>query len=171
MSTSGNGPAATRSPGSSGRARWPRRWPPRPVRRRSGSAWRQWPSGPTERTPTPAGPDHRPAGSGEEDVALQVEQPALAVDAAAVPGQLAVAADDAVAGNDDGDRVLAVGQPDGAAGFGVADPLGQLAVGDGLAVGNVCKCLPYPPLEQRAGRRQRQLEGRAPAVEVLVELA
>ena len=50
------------------------------------------------------------------------QQPLLAPEAAAVAGELwaAAAADDAVAGDDDGDRIAAVGGADGAHGLEVA---------------------------------------------------
>ena len=67
---------------------------------------------------------------------LEVEQGALVLEAAAEAGQRAVAADDAVARADDGDRVAAVGAADGARLAGVADAGGDLAVAGGLAVGD-----------------------------------
>ena len=51
------------------------------------------------------------------------QEPLFAPEAAAVAGEFweAAAADDAVAGYDDGDRVTAVGGADGAHGLGVVD--------------------------------------------------
>ena len=51
------------------------------------------------------------------------QQPLLTPEAAAVAGELraTAAADDAVAGHDDGDRVAAVGGADGAHGLGVVN--------------------------------------------------
>src|SRR5207244_9451429 len=47
---------------------------------------------------------------------LVLEQPTLAVEAAAVACQLPARSHHTVAGDDDGDRVLAVGRPNGAGG-------------------------------------------------------
>ena len=49
-----------------------------------------------------------------QDALLQLEQQPLALEPAAVAGQAAVRADDAVAGDDHGDRVLRVGKAHGA---------------------------------------------------------
>src|SRR2546430_835013 len=65
-----------------------------------------------------------------------LEQPALAVQATAEAGQLAARPDHTVAGDDDGDRVLAVGGADGAGGARAAETARQLAVAGGRAVGN-----------------------------------
>src|SRR6266480_6928187 len=57
-----------------------------------------------------------------------LEQPALAVEAPAEPRERAVRPDDAMAGHDDGDRVLPIGGADGAGGPQVAQAARQLAV-------------------------------------------
>ena len=61
------------------------------------------------------------------------QQPLLAPQTAAVAGELGTpaAADDAVAGHDDGDRVAAVGRAHRAHGLGIVD-----SVGDGLNLEN-----------------------------------
>ena len=59
--------------------------------------------------------------------------------------------------------------PDGT-GPGVAEAAGLLAVADRLAVGNRAQCLPGGELELRAVGRQRHVERRPVAGEVLVEL-
>src|SRR4051794_443754 len=61
------------------------------------------------------------------ELALVVEEPLFVRQAAGVAGQGAVAADDAVAGDDDGDRVGSVGGADRATGGGAADAVGELA--------------------------------------------
>ena len=55
----------------------------------------------------------RSGGGARLSLALELEQEPLALDAARVPGQLAARADHPVAGDDDRDRVPAVGRPDG----------------------------------------------------------
>src|SRR5512145_1148216 len=64
------------------------------------------------------------------DPALEVEEEALALQAAAVAGEAAGRPDDPVAGHDDADRVAPVGQADSTRGTWAAEPLGELAVGD-----------------------------------------
>src|SRR2546427_4968629 len=66
--------------------------------------------------------------SEHHDRPLVLEQPALAVQAAAEARQLAARAHDAVAGDDDRDGVLAVGRTDRARGADVAEATSQLAV-------------------------------------------
>src|SRR5690349_17841856 len=96
----------------------------------------------------PKGADSENSGSQDCQlaVALQVEQGSLAVEATAVAGEGAVGADHAVAGDDDRDRVAAVGGADDAGALprldvgleeGGVDLLGLLAVADGLAVGDL----------------------------------
>lgn len=63
-----------------------------------------------------------------------LEQPALLVEAAGVAGERAVGADDAVAGDDDGDAVLAVRGADGAIGADASDGARDVAIGDALVL-------------------------------------
>ena len=67
--------------------------------------------------------------------ALQLEQEPLALDAARVAGELPARTDHPVARDDDRDRVPPVGHADRARGAGPPDPLRELAVAGGLAVG------------------------------------
>ena len=83
--------------------------------------------------------------------ALVGEQPLFAMEAAAVAGERAVGADDAMAGHDDADRVRSVGKADGADGAGTADALGKLAVADGFGRGNFAQGSPDFALEGGAG--------------------
>src|SRR4051794_11674503 len=101
---------------------------------------------------------------------LEIEQGALAFQAASVAGERPVGADDAVAGDDDGDRVAAIGGADRARGPGALDALGELAVADRLAVGDRAQRLPDLLLERRAGERQVDVEVAPVAGEVLGEL-
>src|SRR3954452_2116939 len=88
---------------------------------------------------------------------LVVEQPCLAVEPPAVPGQGAVAADDAVAGDDDRDRVAAVGEADGTCGAGTPDASRQLAVADPLTEGDAHQLVPDAALEGRSLQREGQV--------------
>src|SRR3954470_9490432 len=99
---------------------------------------------------------------------LVVEQLALHIQAAGVAGELAGRADDAVAGDDDGDRVHGVRVADRAG--DAAELTRELAVGDGLAVGDLDERVPHALLERGAARRELQVELLAVAREVLVEL-
>ena len=64
-----------------------------------------------------------------------VEQPLFALQAAAVAGEAAVFADDAVAGNEDGEAVGTVGGGHGAHGGRVAELFGQRLIMGGFAAG------------------------------------
>ena len=85
---------------------------------------------------------------------FMLEQPLLARQAAAVAGQRAVRADDAMAGHDDADRVLAVGQARRAHRLGLADAPRQLGVADGLAAPDLAQRPPDALLERGAGARR-----------------
>src|ERR1700681_3591274 len=74
---------------------------------------------------------HRRSGSGAAVSPFEVEQEALEWKPAAVAGERAVGADDAMARDDDGDRIAPVGAADGAAGRGASDGRGDLEVGAG----------------------------------------
>lgn len=89
-----------------------------------------------------------PAGS---VATLEGEQLPLAFQPAAVPGQLTGGADDTVAGDDDADRVQAVGQADRPCRGGSSYPVGELATGDGRAARHVTQRGPHPSLERGAG--------------------
>jgi hypothetical protein len=80
--------------------------------------------------------------------ALEVEQVLLALQAAAVTGQVTSGAHDAVAGHDDADRVASVGQADRPGGAGPSDPLGELAVGPRFAVRNLPQSGPHGALKR-----------------------
>jgi len=103
--------------------------------------------------------------------AFEGEELFLDRQAAAVAGEFAVAADDAMAGDDDGDGIGSIGEADGARGFGIADAAGEFAVGDGLAVGNVAEQLPDFLLKGRALGSEREVEGFEFTAEVGAELA
>src|SRR5215207_10009892 len=104
------------------------------------------------------------------DLRLVGEQRPLALEPAAVADERAVGADDAVARDDDRDRVAAVGETDRAHGARVAELVGERTVGRRLAVGDLEQQRPHALLEGRSGRAELELELRALAGEVLGEL-
>src|SRR5271157_4420528 len=59
---------------------------------------------------------------------LVLEQPAFARQAAAIAGQPAIAADDAMARHNDTDGIAPVGEPHGPDGFGFADAFGERTI-------------------------------------------
>ena len=79
------------------------------------------------------------------------EEPALAVEAAAEPGQGAVRADHPVAGHHDGDRVAAIGKPHRPAGAGLPEPRRESAIARGGPHRNPAQLGPDPLLERRPG--------------------
>src|SRR5205809_4065930 len=101
---------------------------------------------------------------------LVLEEPALPVQTAAESCELAPGADDAVAGHDDGNGVLAVGGADGAGQADVAEAARDLAVAARDAERDRAKLLPHAQLEGGAGWVQRQIERGAGAGEVFGEL-
>src|SRR5438876_10762894 len=101
---------------------------------------------------------------------LVLEEPAFAIQAAAEARELAARADHAVAGDDDGDRVLSVGRTDCARGADVAQATRQLAVAHGRAVRDGAQGAPHAPLKRGAGRVQGKVERRTGPGEVLRQL-
>ena len=99
-----------------------------------------------------------------------IEQPLLPPPAAAVAAERTVGPDDAVAGNDDGDLVLAVDAADGADGAGRSDAARHVGVRPRLAVWDLAERLPRGELERRAALLQRQVEVAPRAGEVLAQL-
>src|SRR5690606_41115794 len=89
---------------------------------------------------------------------FEVQQPLLALQAAAVAGEAAGGADDPVAGDDDAAGVAAVGEADGAGRLGAAEGVGEPSVGTGLAVGDARQRVPDAALERGAVRAQREGE-------------
>jgi len=57
-----------------------------------------------------------------------IEEPAFSFESSAIASERTICADYAVAGNDDGDGVVAVGCSDGSDRRGVTDAEGQIAV-------------------------------------------
>jgi len=102
---------------------------------------------------------------------FQVEEEALALQAAGVTHQSAVGTDDPVARHDHGDRISRVRHTDVAREPGVAQLRGKLPVRARLPVGNALQQRPHALLERVPARRERQLEPGAFTAEVFVELA
>ena len=67
---------------------------------------------------------------------------AFSPEAAAITGQLSIMSNHPVAGDDDGESILADGAGNRAGAGRAPDAGGQLAVGDGLTIGNRHECLP-----------------------------
>src|SRR5579864_6270062 len=88
------------------------------------------------------------------------EQPALPREPAAIAGQGAVGADDAVAGDDDADRVRAVRQAHGAHRAGTTDLPRERAIGERLAAGDGAERAPDRLLEGCAADRDGKIVDR-----------
>ena len=99
------------------------------------------------------------------------QQPFLAPQPAAIADHLAVAADDAVAGHDDRDRVASRRRADGAQPARVLDRARQLGVRDGLTVGDRGDRLPDALLEGGPLEGQGQVKGLSPPPKVGAELS
>src|SRR5258708_17326826 len=87
--------------------------------------------------PTPGGDpckqqdlNRRSLEEASADDAFVLEQPLLAIEAAAIPREPAVRADHPVARDDHGDRIGTVGRADGPDRGGIADALRQLRIRD-----------------------------------------
>src|SRR5438309_1962318 len=104
--------------------------------------------------------------------ALQLEQPALRVEAPGVAAERPIARDDPVAGDHDRDRVVPDRAGGGPVGAIVADVVRDLRVGDQLAVGHTRGHREHLSLERRQRREvDRDVEVAAFAAPVLIELA
>src|ERR1051325_4535384 len=101
---------------------------------------------------------------------LVLEQPALTLQPAAEAGQLPFRADHAVTGNDDGNRVGAVGGANGTGRFGIAQAPGELTITRCDTEGDLAQQLPYAELEVRPPGLERQIERGACVGEILLEL-
>src|SRR5882757_8833080 len=102
---------------------------------------------------------------------FDLQQARLRLKAAAEAGERAVRADHPMTGDDDRDRVGAVGPAHRAGGAGAADLFCDLAVAAGLAEGDPLQRIPDRALEGRPLGGEREVEIVARAGEVLRELA
>ena len=105
----------------------------------------------------------RTAASKSSSARFDASPPAKPVSAPSGP-------DDSVAGQDDADRVLAVGSPDGSGLVRVPEEPRLLAVRGRLAVGDGGQGAPGLHLERGAVKVERQVERAPPAGEVLAQL-
>src|SRR6478609_1751167 len=83
------------------------------------------------------------SGRGFPQGAFMLQKPLLARQAAAIAGQRSVGADHAMAGHDDADRVLAIGEAGGAYRPGLADAPRELGVADGAAAADLAQGAPH----------------------------
>jgi hypothetical protein len=91
-----------------------------------------------------------------EKYALVLEEPALSLQAASVSREGSVGTDDAVARDDDGDWIGAVGYAHGANGFWAIELRGELAIADGAADADAAQGCPNCPLEWRSAGFDRE---------------
>ena len=96
------------------------------------------------------------------------EEPTLEVETTGETAEGAVGADDAMAGDDDGDGVLSVGLSGGAKSSGAADFLGEPAIAAGLAVRDGEQALPDGLLEVRA---PEEVEGETEPFQLSIEVS
>src|SRR5216684_8375267 len=80
-------------------------------------------------------------------LAFEFQKFLLCGEAAAKTREAAVAADHAMARNDDGDGIAAVRQADGTDSLGIADALSELQVGNRLSVRNPTQRIPDSQLK------------------------
>jgi len=107
------------------------------------------------------------------DSLFQRQQPFLDIErigAAVVAGELAVLADNAVAGDDDRQRIVADSARDCPCAARIADGLGDVLITACRAVGNIAQRLPDPLLEGRARAVQRQVERAQATNEIRIQL-
>src|SRR3990172_4728010 len=91
-----------------------------------------------------------PGHSRSKNGPLQSQQIVLDFQAAAITAEMAVAANDAMTGNNDGQGIGAIGAADGTDGVGIAQFFGNLQISDRLAVGNLFDQRPHLLLKRRA---------------------
>ncbi len=101
---------------------------------------------------------------------LQVEQDALGLEPSGIAGEGAVRPDDPMTGDDDGNRVACVREPDGPRCPRLADTAGDLTIRAGLPVGDLAQRVPHPLLKAGAGWTQSDVEAGALTGEVVMEL-
>ena len=101
---------------------------------------------------------------------LKRQKVALAPKSATVSGQFSIRANHAVAGNDDGNAVIAIGAPDGPDGIGLSDAPGDFCVAAHFAVRNTAKLVPYAFLELGPGRLNRQVKLFQITIKVCIQL-
>jgi hypothetical protein len=101
---------------------------------------------------------------------LQGEQRSFPIETSAIPGEASAGTDDTVARNNDRDRVVAVGQADGASGARSADLFCNLTIGPGLTERDRQQRLPDSPLKLGASQIELEVEGGELAGKLRVQL-
>src|SRR5260370_12026643 len=104
-------------------------------------------------------------------LAFEFEKHFLRGETAAKSCKAAVAADDAVAWNNDGNGIAPVRQSHRANSFGIADALGELRVENRFSIGNRAQGIPHAKLKGRSFHRQRQIKFLQFAADVRLQLA
>src|SRR6185295_11224802 len=92
----------------------------------------------------------KPIAPSNQQRALMLQEPLLAPQSAAIARKRAIGPDYPVTGHDDGNGIAAIGKTHCPHGILVAQPNGQLAIGDCRAAGNPLEFIPHLALEFRA---------------------
>ena len=100
-----------------------------------------------------------------------IQQPLFAPDTTAESDQFTVAADHAMAGNNQGHRVFIVGIAHGTIRPGAVNGAGYIAIRGGLAKGNFFQLPPDSFLKISSFQHQRHIEFLASAFKVVFQLA
>src|SRR5258708_14490988 len=106
------------------------------------------------------GPLPRRARLGGLLAAFPFDKRLLALYAPAVAAERAIAADDPVAGDDDGDRIGGAGTRHGSGGAGLPDPTREVSIARGGAGRDAAKRFPDLALEGSPAHIDRQIEMR-----------
>jgi hypothetical protein len=93
-----------------------------------------------------------------QSASLEVEELPFSPESTAITDELSVGADDAMAGNDDGDAIVSVGARHGPHRGGLSDRLGQPGVGRRGSRRNTLELGPDAALEGRAWHVHRNVE-------------
>ena len=102
---------------------------------------------------------------------FQSQRQTLFLQSAGITRKCSVGADDAVAGNDDGDGISVICHTHGAAGLFFADGFGDVSIAAHLAVRDVDERRPNRFLKNCAFGRQRQVKALAPSFEIFRDLS
>src|SRR5262249_18831006 len=102
--------------------------------------------------------------------AFEFQQPFLQRESASKPGQIPVIPNDAMARNDDRNRICAVRRSHGTNRPRLADPSSEILVRNRCAVRNILQLFPNRLLKIRSFRDQRQRKSLAVAREILAQL-
>jgi hypothetical protein len=101
---------------------------------------------------------------------FMLQQPLFTPDTAAETDQFAITSDNAMAGNNQGNRVFVVGVAHSPEGSGAADGPGNVSVGGSLAKGNFLQLPPDGFLKIGSFKNQGDAEFLAPAFEIFSQL-